>query len=96
MPAVGCPSGPESTPWQVILEDMNCGTLCDGAQINLKFILTAANCMDQFKKMPRKMCPKKNVKRVHPYPDNILSKYVLYLCCCTGKKSTCHNHRDHS
>ena len=91
MPAVGCPSGPESTPWQVILEDMNCETLCDGTQINLKFILTAANCMDQFKKNPSEFCPQKDVKKVFPYPKNILGKYVLYFCCYTGKKSTYHN-----
>ena len=90
----GCFSRPGVTPWQIILEDMNCGTLFGGTQINLKFILTAAHCIDQFKKMPRKMCPQKYVKKVLPYPKNILSKYVLYFCCYIGKKSTYHNHRD--
>ena len=83
----------------VILEDFNCATLCGGTQINLKFILTAAHCIDQFKENPRKICPKKIVKKagkVKPYPHNILSKYVLDFCSYTGKKSTYHNHRDNA
>ena len=92
----GCPSNRGTVPWQVILEDFNCATLCGGTQINLKFILTAAHCMDQFKKKPSKLCPTKKVKKVIPYPKNILSKYVLYFCCYTSKKSTYHNHRDNS
>ena len=87
----GCNSKRGAIPWQIILEDWNCGTLCGGTQINLKFILTAANCMDQFKKNPSELCHQKNVKKVFPYPKNILSKYVLYFCCYTGKKSTYHN-----
>ena len=78
----GCPSKGGAVPWMVILEDMNCATLCGGTQINLKFILTAAHCIDQFKKKPSEFCPQKYVKKVLPYPKNILSKYY------TGKKST--------
>ena len=81
----GCDSKRGAVPWQIILEDINCATLCGGTQINLKFILTAAHCIDQFKKIPRKMCPTKyweiirnKKKKVLPYPNNILSKYVLY------------------
>ena len=81
----GCPSK-HAVPWQVILEDFNCAKLCGGTQINLKFILTAAYCMDQFKKKPSELCPMKKVKKVLPYPKNILSKYVLHFCCYTGKK----------
>ena len=92
----GCRSKSGGTPWQVLLEDINCGTYCGGTQINLKFILTAAHCMDQFKIKPSEVCPQKDVKKVLPYPKNILSKYILYFCCCTGKKNTCHNHRDQS
>ena len=88
---VGCSSKRGAIPWQIILEDWNCGTLCGGTRINLKFILTAANCMDQFKKNLSELCHQKNVKKVFPYPKNILSKYVLYFCCYTGKKSTYHN-----
>ena len=84
----GCNSKRGAIPWQVILEDMNCKTLCGGTQINLRFILTAAHCIDQFEKKKRKVCPKKIVKKILPYPNNILGKYVLYFCCYTGKKST--------
>ena len=91
----GCNSKRGAIPWQVILDDWNCATLCGATQINLRFILTAAHCIDMFKKNPRKSCPKKIVKKkIRPYPNNILSKYVSYFCCYTAKKSTYHNHRD--
>ena len=87
----GCPSKGGAVPWMVILEDMNCATLCGGTQINLKFILTAAHCIDQFEKMPRKMCPERIVKKVLPYPNNINSKYLLVLvlmyCIFTATQS---------
>ena len=78
----GCLSSRGAVPWIVILEDLMCSTLCGGTQINLKFILTAAHCVDSFKKEPRKNCPKKyaksqrqpHPKKVFPYPKNILSK----------------------
>ena len=93
----GCNSKRGAIPWQVILQDLNCPTFCGGTQINIKFILTAAHCIDAFKKDPRYYCPKMIKKKtILEYPHNILSKYVLYFCCYTGKKSTCHNHRDNS
>ena len=79
---MGCNSKPGAIPWQVILADINCATLCGGTQINLRFILTAAHCIDAFKKNPRKYCPRKiPKKKILQYPHNIQSKYVLY---CTG------------
>ena len=72
----GCTTKRGAAPWQVILEDGNCQQLCGGTQINLKFILTAAHCMYQFKKKPSELCPKNNVKKVIPYPRNIVSKYL--------------------
>ena len=88
----GCNSKRGAIPWQVILEDSNCNKLCGGTQINVRFILTAAHCIDSFKaaEKPRKLCPKNVKKKILPYPHNIQSKYVLYFCCYTGKKSTCH------
>ena len=85
----GCNALPGGIPWQVVLEDMYCATLCGGTQINLKFILTAAHCIDQFKKKPSELCPTKKIeKKSLPYPNNILSKHVLYFCCYTSKKNT--------
>jgi hypothetical protein len=69
---------------------MNNGGLCGGTQINLKFILTAAHCMDLFKKKPSKLSPK---KKVLPYPKNILSKYVINYCYRDEKNITYHNHK---
>ena len=89
---MGCNSKPGAIPWQVVLADINCATLCGGTQINLRFILTAAHCIDAFKIDARKHCPKKIEKGILHYPHNIESKYVLYFCCCTVKKSTYHNH----
>ena len=90
----GCDSKRGAIPWQVILEEMNCVLLCGGTQINLRFILTAAHCIDTFKKDASESCPLKikKKKRIFRYPHNINSKYVLYFCCYTGEKSTYHNH----
>ena len=72
---MGCNSKPGAIPWQVILADINCATLCGGTQINLRFILTAAHCIDAFKKNPRKYCPMKiPKKKFFQYPHNIQSK----------------------
>ena len=66
-------------PWHTVLEDSNCGTLCGGAIINTKFILTAAHCVDSFKKHPQISCPGKLSKlpKVLSYPANIISKFYL-------------------
>ncbi|XP_040573546.1 venom prothrombin activator omicarin-C catalytic subunit-like [Lepeophtheirus salmonis] len=37
-------------PWQVIIRDSEIGTICGGSVINLRFILTAAHCIEDFKK----------------------------------------------
>ena len=50
-------------PWQVLLQNMNNQEICGGSIINLKFILTAAHCMKNFKKID----PEKS------FPNNILS-----------------------
>ena len=48
-------------PWQVLLENMNNQEICGGSIINLKFILTAAHCMENFKKIDPKRTFPKNV-----------------------------------
>ena len=62
-------------PWQVYLEDMNCGNLCGGTIINHRYILTAAHCIDLFKQKPEDSCPEKKPRKNETYPANILSKY---------------------
>ena len=62
-------------PWQIILEDMNCGTLCGSTIINHRYILTAAHCIDSFKEKSAKSCPNKKNRKNLRYPANILSKY---------------------
>jgi hypothetical protein len=86
----GCNSKRGAVPWQVILEDSNCAILCGGAQINLKFILTAAHCIDAFDNDPIKKCPwniKK--KKILKYPHNIQSKYTSYTVVPRPTLSLC-------
>ena len=70
----GKPVEDGKAPWHAILEDLNCATLCGGSIVNIKFILTAAHCIDSFKKHPRTACPGKYHNGGPLYPSNIASK----------------------
>ena len=76
----GDPARPGEVPWQVVLEDKNCGILCGGSILNVKFVLTAAHCIDSFKKDPFVECKKKALQKkargkLLDYPKNLVSKY---------------------
>ena len=76
----GTPARDGEVPWQVILEDMNCATLCGGSIINTRFILSAAHCIDSFVAKPIQTCREKIIqkhrqgKEIFKYPRNILGK----------------------
>ena len=75
----GKPVKDGKAPWHAILEDLNCATLCGGSIINIKFILTAAHCIDSYKKHPWTACPEKYHNGGPLYPSNIAGKYNLVL-----------------
>lgn len=78
----GCKAEAGAVPWQVLLEDYNCGTLCGGSILNLKFILTAAHCIDEYKKPMHIKCPEKMIesnKKIVVYPRNIVGTLILYF-----------------
>ena len=54
-------------PWQVLIENMATKEICGGSVINLRFILTAAHCVDDFMNKTSKQ---------FPYPKNVISKPV--------------------
>ena len=52
-------------PWQVLIENMATKEICGGSVINLRFILTAAHCIDDFMN---------KTSRKYRYPKNVISK----------------------
>ena len=55
-------------PWQVLIENMATKEICGGSVINLKFILTAAHCVDDFMN---------KTSGNLPYPKNVISKQKI-------------------
>ena len=53
-------------PWQALLEDMNSGEICGGSVLNTQYILTAAHCIESFKK---------SEATNYRFPRNILGKF---------------------
>ena len=61
----GVPAKPGQVPWQVLIENMATREICGGSVINLRFILTAAHCIDDFMN---------KTSRKYRYPKNVISK----------------------
>ena len=61
----GVPAEPGQVPWQVLIENMATKEICGGSVINLRFILTAAHCVDDFMN---------KTSREFRYPKNVISK----------------------
>ena len=55
-------------PWQVLIENMATREICGGSVLNLKFILTAAHCVDDFMN---------KTSRDFRYPKNVISKQKM-------------------
>ena len=64
----GVPAEPGQVPWQVLIENMATKEICGGSIINLKFILTAAHCVDDFMN---------KTSGNLPYPKNVISKQKI-------------------